>query len=67
MAKTRLEREAFSRRRKPNECRWLSTNEGQPLVGHPRIKPGETFIASEVFSANLEALSAYLRTTNPAR
>ncbi|MDQ3623247.1 MAG: pectic acid lyase, partial [Verrucomicrobiota bacterium] len=42
------------------EGRWISTNEGQPLVGQPKFKPGEKFIASEVFSRNLEALSEFV-------
>jgi PelA/Pel-15E family pectate lyase len=42
------------------EGRWLSTDTGQPLVGQPKFKPGEQFIASEVFCRNLEALSDYL-------
>lgn len=43
------------------EGRWLSTYTGERLVGQPKFKPGEAFIASEVFSRNLETLSEYVR------
>ncbi|MGB8167853.1 MAG: pectate lyase [Chthoniobacteraceae bacterium] len=39
------------------EGRWVSTFVNQRLVGNPKFKAGEQFIASEVFSRNLEALS----------
>lgn len=42
------------------EGRWVSTFSDQLLVGNPKFKPGEQFIASEVFSRNLETLSEAL-------
>jgi PelA/Pel-15E family pectate lyase len=42
------------------EGRWVSTYDGQSLVGQPRFQKGESFIASEVFSKNLTILSRYL-------
>ncbi len=48
------------------EGRWVSTfTEGMRLVGNPKFKPGQQFIASEVFNKNLEALSEYV--AKPAR
>ncbi len=41
--------------------RWISTFGGEPLVGQPKFKPGDKYIASAVFSRNLELLSHYLR------
>ncbi len=50
------------------EGRWISTYGDQRLVGQPKFKPGDQFIASEVFSKNLEALSNYVaRARGPAR
>lgn len=42
------------------ESRWISTFADQRLVGNPKFKTGEQYIASEIFTQNLEALSAYL-------
>jgi PelA/Pel-15E family pectate lyase len=42
------------------EGRWISTNPEAGLAGNPKFKPGEPFIASEVFSKNLETLSSYV-------
>lgn len=42
------------------EGRWVSTYTGQSLVGQPKFKEGEAFLASEVFSSNLTALSEYV-------
>lgn len=39
------------------EGRWVSTYSDQRLVGNPKFKPGDRFLASEVFSRNLETLS----------
>lgn len=39
------------------EGRWISTYMGQRLVGQPKFKPGERYLASEVFVKNLETLS----------
>ncbi|MEQ1861042.1 MAG: pectate lyase [Chthoniobacteraceae bacterium] len=44
------------------EGRWMSTAAGgEMLVGQPKFKPGEQFIASEVFNRNLEALSDFVK------
>jgi PelA/Pel-15E family pectate lyase len=43
--------------------RWISTYAGERLVGRPKFQLGRRYIASEVFSGNIEALSEYLRTT----
>lgn len=49
-----------------DQGRWVSTASGERLVGQPKIREGEKYIASEVFSRNLERLSAYLiRTSVP--
>jgi hypothetical protein len=40
--------------------RWLSAYEGQMLVGQPKFKPGQEYLASAVFAQNLEALSDYV-------
>lgn len=42
------------------EGRWISTYAGERLVGQPKFAPGFRYISSEVFSRNLEALSAYV-------
>ncbi len=48
------------------EGRWISIYKDQRLIGQPKFKPGETFIASEVFAKNLETLSGYVaRTRRP--
>lgn len=45
------------------EGRWISTAAGgEMLVGQPKFKPGEQFIASAVFCRNLEALSDFVKT-----
>ena len=43
-----------------DQGRWISTHDGQMLVGQPKIKAGEKYISSAVFSQNLETLSAYV-------
>jgi hypothetical protein len=40
--------------------RWISTATRAPLVGQPRFRPGQRYIASAVFAENVETLSAYL-------
>ncbi|UCC98911.1 MAG: hypothetical protein JSW66_03295 [Phycisphaerales bacterium] len=49
-----------------DEGRWLSTYRGQRLVGQPKFEPGMVYIASEVFSRNIETLSEYLTATAAA-
>ncbi len=45
------------------EGRWISTHAGESLVGQPKFKNGQPYIASEVFCENLEKLSAFLAPT----
>jgi hypothetical protein len=45
------------------EGRWLSTYAGEGLVGQPKFEHGFRYISSEVFSRNVELLSAYLAAT----
>jgi PelA/Pel-15E family pectate lyase len=49
------------------ENRWISTYAGETIVGQPKFKTGDQYIASEVFSKNLETLSAYLARTRLVR
>ena len=39
---------------------WISTFDGEPLVGQPKFQPGDQYINSAVFSRNLELLAASL-------
>ncbi len=41
--------------------RWMSLATGERLVGQPKFAPNTPYIASELFSRNLETLSAYLQ------
>lgn len=43
-----------------SQARWISTSTGERLVGQPKFPVNSQYIASEVFSENLETLSAYL-------
>jgi PelA/Pel-15E family pectate lyase len=43
--------------------RWIQTANGERLVGQPRFPLKTRYISSEVFSRNLETLSAYLQAT----
>lgn len=40
--------------------RWISTYAGERLVGRPKFQLGRHYIASEIFSRNIETLSRYL-------
>ena len=40
--------------------RWVSTFDGRPLVGQAKMPIGTKYIASELFSENLEKLSAFI-------
>ena len=40
--------------------RWVTTSKGEKLVGQPKIRRGEQFLSSEVFSKNLTILSQYI-------
>jgi len=41
--------------------RWLSTYQGERLVGQPKFPVGMRYLSSEVFCRNLELLSRYVR------
>lgn len=43
-----------------NRGRWMSKYTGERLTGQPKFKPGEEYLCSAVFSANIRSLSAYL-------
>lgn len=43
--------------------RWITRFNGQPLVGQPKFRPNDPFIASAVFSHNLETISEWLLAT----
>lgn len=45
--------------------RWISTYDGEMIVGQPKFKSGEKYIASAVFSCNLEALSDFIKPRQP--
>ena len=40
--------------------RWISTYNGERLIGQAKFRQGEKYISSEVFSGNLTTLSLYL-------
>jgi hypothetical protein len=42
------------------EGRWISRFSGEPLVGQPKFKTGEEYVASAVFAENVEKLARYL-------
>ena len=44
------------------EGRWITAYASERLVGQPKFRDGFPYISSEVFSRNVEALSAYLAT-----
>jgi len=44
-----------------DQARWISTSTGERLVGQPKFPVNSRYIASEVFSRNLETLSNYLQ------
>jgi PelA/Pel-15E family pectate lyase len=46
------------------EGRWISTYDGEQLVGQPRFDRGYRFIASEVFSRNVSTLCDWLTAAN---
>jgi hypothetical protein len=43
-----------------DQGRWMSQYKPERLVGQPRVREGEHYLSSAVFSRNLETLSAYL-------
>lgn len=43
--------------------RWISTYAGERLVGQPKFSDGFRYLSSDVFSRNLETLSAYVAAT----
>jgi len=46
-----------------DQGRWLSIYQEERLVGQPKFKLNTPYIASEVFSRNIETLSEYLMAT----
>jgi PelA/Pel-15E family pectate lyase len=42
------------------EGRWINTYAGEPLVGQPKLKPGQQYLSSAVFSQNLETLASFV-------
>jgi PelA/Pel-15E family pectate lyase len=42
------------------EGRWISTYQGERLVGQPKFAPGFRYISSAVFSRHVETLSEYI-------
>lgn len=44
--------------------RWISTYQGERLVGQPKFNPGFRYISSDVFSRHVETLSRYLAVSN---
>jgi hypothetical protein len=45
------------------EGRWITTYAGERLVGQPKFRDSFRFISSDVFSRNIETLSAYVVST----
>jgi PelA/Pel-15E family pectate lyase len=43
------------------EGRWVTSADGSPMVGQPRLSPGEAMISSRVFSNNVERLATYIK------
>ena len=43
-----------------SQGRWLSTYEGEMIVGQPKFQSGMVYISSGIFSENLELLSSFL-------
>jgi len=46
--------------------RWMSTYDGQMIVGQPKFKPGQAYLSSAVFAENLVRLGDYLRQAKAA-
>jgi PelA/Pel-15E family pectate lyase len=49
------------------EGRWLTTYNGERLVGQPKFKPGDQYLSSELFARNVMILSQFLAAAKPAR
>jgi hypothetical protein len=47
------------------EGRWITTYGGERPVGQPRFALSFRFLSSDVFSRNVETLSAYVVATGP--
>lgn len=43
--------------------RWVSKHAGETLVGQPKLRANDLYLSSQVFSDNLNALSAYVHAT----
>lgn len=46
-----------------DQGRWLSTYDGERLIGQPKLAPGTQYIATAVFCENVEELCEYLNAT----
>ena len=46
-----------------SEGRWITTADGDRLVGQAKLKPGEQFISSAAFSSNLTVICEFLQAT----
>lgn len=49
-----------------SQSRWVSTYNGERLVGQAKMPVGEKYLASQVFSSNLSQLSKFIRTPSSA-
>ena len=43
------------------EGRWMSSYDGSPLPGQPKLRIGELFLTTDVFNSNMRTLSEYLK------
>lgn len=43
-----------------DQGRWITTYEGERLIGQAKFKVGDPYISSEIFSENIKTLSRYL-------
>jgi PelA/Pel-15E family pectate lyase len=48
-----------------DQGRWISTYAGERLAGQPKFKSGEKYIASAIFSRNVERLCTFVKSTKP--
>jgi PelA/Pel-15E family pectate lyase len=46
-----------------DQGRWKNSYQGERLVGQPKFKQGDVYLASEVFSRNLSTLAEFLERT----
>lgn len=43
--------------------RWMSTWRGERLVGQPKLRSGELYLSSDVFSRNMQRLAEFVQTS----